>query len=88
MDWIIEIVGWACIGVLWIFSEPTIRFRNWILGGHQGIWRRLLECTMCSSFHIYLWTKLFMTGEIDILGASTCAVLAEVICRHLNGGSL
>jgi len=88
MDWIIEIISWACVGVLWTLSEPTLRFRNWILGSHQGIFRRLLECTMCSSFHIYFWSQLLLTGRIDILGAATVAVLAELICRKMNSGGL
>lgn len=82
----LEIIGIACIGVLWICSEPTIRLRNWILGRHQGIWRRLLECAMCSSFHIYFWYQLFWFQNIDIIGASICAVLSEILLQKLNTG--
>lgn len=80
------IIGLACIGVLWINAEPSIRFRNWLLGSHQGIFRRLLECCMCSTWHIYFWSQLLMTHNIDILGASICAVLAELISQKLNNG--
>ncbi len=80
------IIGFACVGVLWIASEPTIRLRNLILRTHQGIWRRLLECAMCSTFHIYFWYQLFVFQNIDILGASICAVLSEILLQKLNSG--
>ncbi len=83
---LITILGFTCVGVLWIASEPTIRLRNWLLGSHQGIWRRLLECAMCSTFHIYFWTQLLWFQNIDILGASICAVLSEILLQKLNGG--
>lgn len=84
MWYLITILGLACVGVLWLASEPTIRFRNWILGKHQGIFRRFLECAMCTSFHIYFWYQLFCFGNIDILGASICAILSELILQKLN----
>jgi hypothetical protein len=84
----LEIIGISCIGVLWINAEPMIRLRDWILGTHQGIWRRLLECAMCSSFHIYFWYQLFMFQNIDILGSAICSILAEFITRKLTTGSL
>lgn len=80
------IIGFACVGVLWITSEPTIRLRNWLLGNHQGIFRRFLECAMCSTFHIYFWTQLLWLQNIDILGASICAVLSEILYQKLNNG--
>lgn len=82
----LEIIGLACVGVLWICSEPTIRFRNWILVNHQGVWRRLLECAMCSSWHIYFWYQLLWFQNIDIIGASICAVLSEILLQKLNTG--
>ena len=85
---LITILGLACVGVLWINSEPTIRLRNWILGKHQGIFRRLLECAMCSTFHIYLWSQLLSTGGIEILGAAISSVLAEIISNKLNSGGI
>lgn len=81
------IIGLACIGVLWVNSEPTIRLREFILGNHQGVFRRLLECAMCSTWHIYFWSQLLYTGNIDIVGASISAVIAELINRELNNGS-
>lgn len=84
----LEIIGLACIGVLWICSEPTIRLRNWILGKHQGIWRRLLECAMCSTFYIALLYKLICFQEFDLLFAATCSVLGEIICKKLTEGKL
>jgi hypothetical protein len=82
----LEIIGLACIGVLFICSEPTIRLRNWILGKHQGIWRRLLECAMCSTFYIAILYKFIWFQEFDLLFAATCSVLAEIITQKLNGG--
>jgi len=86
MWYLITILGFSCVGVLWIASEPTIRLREFILRKHQGVWRRLLECAMCSTFHIYFWSQLLCTGNIDILGASICAVLSEILLQKLNGG--
>lgn len=79
------IVAMACVGVLWICSEPTIRLRNFILGKHQGIFRRLLECAMCSTWWIYLIYTFICFGYLDILGASVSAVLAELIYKKLDG---
>jgi hypothetical protein len=86
MWYVISLVGWSCVGVLWIASEPCIRLRNFILRKHQGVFRRLLECAMCSSFHLYFWFQLLYFGNIDILGASICAVLSEILLQKLNGG--
>jgi hypothetical protein len=80
----LEIIGLACVGVIWCASEPTIRFRNWLLGSHQGIWRRFLECAMCTTFHIYFWYQLLWFQNIDIIGASICAVLSELLYQKLN----
>jgi hypothetical protein len=81
-----EIIGLACVGVLWICSEPTIRLREFILRNHQGFFRRLLECAMCSTFHIYFWYQLFYYGNIDIIGSSICAVISEILYQKLNNG--
>lgn len=88
MGIIINIIGFACVGVLWIVSEPTIRLRNWIFKGKNNMISRLLGCAMCSTFHIYLWTQLIVTHEFDILGAAIASVLAEFISRKLNSGSV
>lgn len=85
---ILEIIGISCIGVLFINAEPTIRLRNWILGKHEGFWRRLLECAMCSTFWIALTYKLIWFQSFDLLFAATCSVLGELICKKLTEGSL
>jgi hypothetical protein len=85
----LEIIGIACIGVLWIYSEPTIRFRNWLLKSHDGIWRRLLECAMCSTFWIAVIYQLVFGSwsiQFDLLFAAMAAVLAELLCKKLLGG--
>ena len=91
----LEIIGLACVGVLWINAEPTIRLREWLYKkiykcsrfDHKWHWR-LINCAMCSTFHIYFWYQLFFEFRVDIIGASVCAVIAEIISRHLNSGSL
>jgi len=83
---LITIIGIACIGVLYINSEPTIRLRNWILGKHQGIFRRLLECAMCSTFYIALLYNLIWLQNLDIFTVCISAVLAELISQKLNNG--
>lgn len=88
MWYVITILGLACVGTLWTVSEPTIRFKNWLLGQHQGIFRRLLECTMCSTFHIYFWYQLLWFQNIDILGASICAIVAELISNNITSGRI
>jgi hypothetical protein len=85
---IYEIIGLAAVGVIFTQSEPTIRLKDFILKSHQGIFRRLLECTMCSTWHIYFWFILISQCRIDILGASICAVLAELIANKLTSGGL
>jgi len=80
------IIGYAAVGVMWINAEPTIRLRS--LYKKNDWFNRLINCCLCSTFHIYLWSQLFMTGNIDILGASVSAILAEFISRKMNEGSL
>lgn len=80
------IIGWSAVGALWILSEPTIRLRS--LYKKNDWFMRLINCGMCSSWHIYFWSQLFMYQRIDILGASICAVLTEWIINKLNRGSL
>lgn len=84
MDWIIEIISWACVGVLWINAEPMIRLRNWIYGcSNRNVWHwRLITCCMCSSF----WIAMIATGSI--LSAAVISVLAELVCRQINSGSI
>jgi hypothetical protein len=84
MDWIITVISWACIGVLWINAEPAIRFREWLYKNKdKEVWHwRLINCCLCSSF----WIALIATG--NILDAAVISVLAELVCRKLNGGSL
>lgn len=80
------IIGCAAVGVLWISSEPTIRLRS--LYKKNDWFNRLINCCLCSTFHIYLWLQLYMTGSLDFLGASVSAILAEFVCRKMNSGAL
>jgi hypothetical protein len=89
MEKLIWIISWSCVGVLWVNSEPTIRFRNWIYKmiykykGFEDKWHwRLLNCCLCSSF----WIGLFGTG--DILLAALVSVIAELLNQKLNSGSI
>jgi len=93
--YIFSIIGLACVGVLWINSEPTTAFRyklfKWWFGCRDyshNIWWKLLNCCMCSTFHIFFWWQLITTGEFDILGASIASVLGELISRQLNKGGI
>ena len=85
---ILEILGVAAIGNLWIHSEPTIRLREFILNGHDGIFRRLLECAMCSTFYIATIYSIIWLGSFDLLFISTTSILAELVSRKLNSGSI
>jgi len=78
------IIGIAAIGVMWIASEPTIRLRRLILKNETTWYFRLLECAMCSSFHLYFWYKLFAFNQIDIIGAALCGIISELIYQKLN----
>jgi hypothetical protein len=80
------IIGYAAVGVIWIVSEPTLRLRS--LYKKNDWFMRLMNCAMCSTFHIYFWSQLFMTSNIDILGASISAIISEFVVRKLNEGSL
>ena len=80
------IIGFAAVGVMWINAEPAIRLRS--LYKKNDWFNRLINCCLCSSFHIYLWSTLLLTGSIDILGACVSAILAEFVCRKINEGSL
>jgi hypothetical protein len=83
MSWEL-IIGLAAVGVMWVASEPTIRLRMFLFKKDTTWWFRLLECAMCSSFHIYFWYKLFVYHDIDIIGASLCGILSELIYQKLN----
>lgn len=82
----------AAIGLLWISSEPTYLLREWICKKIYGcnfertmLWR-LLECTMCSTFWIYILYKLLSDFSIQIGEAAVCSILAELIDRRLKKG--
>lgn len=82
----LEIIGIACIGVLWINAEPMIRLRGLY---KKGDWFfRLINCCLCSTFWIALLYKLVCYQQFDILFAAICSVLGELICKKLTGGNL
>jgi hypothetical protein len=83
MDLILNIIGFSCIGVLIVISEPTTKLRNFILGKHNGYLRRLLECAMCFTFNLYLFYHLIVNGDINILHAAISAIIAEIIYNKL-----
>jgi hypothetical protein len=75
---IFSIIGIACIGVLWIESEPTIRLREYLLKDKSTWYFRLLNCAMCSSF----WIGMILT--LNIYDAAIISILAELIDKKLN----
>jgi hypothetical protein len=83
MEWIIKIVGLACIGVLFVSAEPAIKLKHFLFNkieNYQDRWFwRLINCSLCSGF----WIGLVFTG--DILTAATVAVLGEVLYQKING---
>ena len=85
MFWV-DVIGFAAVGVMWIVSEPGKRLRD--LYPNDDWLFRLMSCAMCSSWHIYFWSQLFMNWRVDILGASICAIIAEFVVRKLNEGSI
>ena len=80
------IIGFAALGVIFIVSEPTQRLRS--LYKRNDWFMRLINCAMCSTWHIYFWSQFVMTGSPDPLAASISAVLAEFITRKISSGSL
>jgi len=80
------IIGFAALGVIWIVSEPTQRLKS--LYKRNDWFMRLINCAMCSTWHLYFWCVFIMNGTPDLLGASISAVLAEFITRKINSGSL
>lgn len=83
-----NIIGLASVGVIWHLSEPTIRLRDLILGKHEGFFRRLLECSMCSTFWIAIIYSLIWQQNLDIFLACSSAVLAELISQKLSTGTI
>lgn len=82
----IEILGLACVGVLYINSEPTTRLRG--LYKRNDWFMRLINCAMCSSFWISIVYHLVVYSSPHILASSIVSVLAELISQKLNSGSL
>ena len=77
---ILQILGLASIGVLWINAEPTIRLRQ--LYTRDDWFMRLINCCLCSTF----WIALIWTQNLYVAGISS--VIAELVCRKLNSGGL
>lgn len=82
----LEIIGLACIGVLWINAEPMIRLKS--LYKRDDWFSRLINCCLCSTFWIALIYKLVWFQSLDLFVASCAAVLGELICRKLIAGGL
>lgn len=78
------ILGLACIVVLFINSEPTIRLREWVYKSiykckSYNVWHyRLVCCAMCTGF----WFGLAMT--LDPILAALVSITAELISRKIN----
>ena len=81
---IIKLIAFACIGVLWVVSEPTILLREWLFGVRNNFFTRLINCSMCSSFHIYFWYELLINNHFDIGGAAIVAIIAAIIDKTIN----
>jgi len=80
------ILGAACIAVLFVNSEPTIRLREWAYKKvykcrDYNVWHyRLLCCAMCSGLYIgFVLTT-------SIISAAIISILAELISKKLNNG--
>jgi hypothetical protein len=82
----IEILGLACVGVLYINSEPTTRLRS--LYKKNDWFMRLINCCLCSSFWISIIYHLIVYGSPYILASSIVSVLAELISQKINSGSI
>ena len=80
----LEIIGIACIGVLWINAEPTIRLR--MLYKAENWFSRLINCCLCSTFWIAILYKLLFYWQFDLFFAATASVIAELLCKKLLGG--
>ena len=82
------VIALACIAVLFVNSEPTIRLREWTYKTiykckSYNVWHyRLLCCAMCSGLYIGLIGLMIVGG--DILLAPVVSVLAELISKKLN----
>lgn len=95
MELLFDLIGFMSIGVLWVHSEPMIRFRNLIIK-KKGFFYRLLSCAKCSAFHIYLWSHIifyFVNQNLDfnnfyvtILGAAIVSIGSELISKELSSG--
>jgi hypothetical protein len=82
----LEIIGLACIGALWINAEPTIRLRS--LYKKEDWFFRLINCCLCSTFWIALLYKLIWFQQFDLFVAASSSVLGELICKKLTEGKL
>jgi hypothetical protein len=82
----LEIIGLACIGALWINAEPTIRLRS--LYKKEDWFFRLINCCLCSTFWIALLYKLICFQQFDLFVAASASVLGELICKKLTEGKL
>lgn len=80
------IIGLACIGVIWINSEPTIRLRG--LYKKDDWFMRLINCAMCSTFWIAVLYNILWYQNLDLFMACLSAVLAELISQKLNSGTI
>lgn len=82
----LEILGIASIGVLWINAEPMIKLR--MLFQSDNWFTRLINCCLCSTFWIAITYKLVCYQELDLLFAAICSVLGELICKKLGEGKI
>lgn len=82
----LDIIGLACIGVLWINAEPMIRLR--MLYKNDDWFFRLINCCLCSTFWIALLYKIIWFQQCDLFTASCASVLGEFICKKLTEGGL
>ena len=80
------IIELACIGVLWINAEPTIRLRS--LYKRDDWFNRLINCCLCSTFWIAILYNLIWLQQLDLFMAASASVLGELICKKLNSGTI
>lgn len=81
-----NIIFWACVGVLSIEAEPMIMIKRWIgfkeeryddMGKIQRFFHRMVTCAMCLTF----WIALIFSLNIET--AAISSVLAALIHKKI-----
>jgi len=81
---IIEIIKWACLVFLFTNSGPTVYIRETYIKNKDSWYYKMLSCSLCMGFHIYLWGNLIIMNQFDPLTASLVSVVSELLDRRMN----